>query len=92
LREFSTFVAPMFLLSRILFAGKADMRDDDPDLKRCHEEIRRLTAENQDLRRAAICFADLAERLNRQLYERDPAADRGGTSSDAPDAMPARCS
>ena len=40
---------------------------DQSELRRCHEEIRRLTTENQDLRRAAIYFGDLAERLNRQL-------------------------
>jgi hypothetical protein len=37
------------------------------ELHRCLEQIRLLTAENQDLRRASTCFADLAERLNRQL-------------------------
>src|SRR3974390_952942 len=37
------------------------------ELHRCLEQIRVLTAENQDLRRASTCFADLAERLNRQL-------------------------
>ena len=34
---------------------------------RCHEEIRRLKTENDDLRRAAESFGQLAERLNRQL-------------------------
>jgi hypothetical protein len=40
---------------------------DESDLHRCREEIRRLTAENQELRRAATCLGDLAERLNREL-------------------------
>lgn len=37
------------------------------ELHYCLEQIRLLTAENQDLRRASTCFADLAERLNQQL-------------------------
>ena len=36
-------------------------------IHRCHEEIRRLKTENDDLRRAAESFGQLAERLNRQL-------------------------
>jgi hypothetical protein len=36
-------------------------------IRRCHEEIRRLETENDDLRRAAESFGQLAERLNRQL-------------------------
>jgi predicted RNase H-like nuclease (RuvC/YqgF family) len=47
-------------------ARKADMRDDD-ELKRCHAEIQRLKAENQDLRRASESFGDLADRLNQEL-------------------------
>jgi hypothetical protein len=43
------------------------MQKDD-ELHRYRQEIRRLIAENQDLRRAATCFGDLAERLNRQLH------------------------
>lgn len=39
----------------------------DEELTRYREELRRLTAENRDLRRAAKFFGDLAERLNRQL-------------------------
>ncbi len=42
------------------------MRNED-ELTRCHEEIRRLTAENQDLRRASETFGYLAERLNQAL-------------------------
>jgi hypothetical protein len=45
------------------------MRDDD-ELKRCHAEIRRLEAENQDLRRASESFGDLADRLNQKLLLR----------------------
>jgi len=40
------------------------MRDDD-----LWEELRRLQTENEDLRRAAERFGELAERLNRQLLE-----------------------
>jgi len=40
----------------------------DDELTRYRQEIRRLLAENQELRRAASCFGDLAERLNRQLH------------------------
>jgi hypothetical protein len=47
------------------------------ELHRCLEQIRLLTDENQDLRRASTCFADLAERLNRQLCaERRMRSDR----------------
>jgi len=37
-------------------------------LQRAHDEIHRLTAENQELRRASIMFGNLAERLNEQLH------------------------
>jgi predicted RNase H-like nuclease (RuvC/YqgF family) len=40
---------------------------DRSELQRCYEQIQRLTAENQDLRRASECFGALAERLNREL-------------------------
>jgi predicted RNase H-like nuclease (RuvC/YqgF family) len=40
---------------------------EERDLHRCQEEIRRLTAENQELRRAAMSLGDLAERLNQEL-------------------------
>jgi len=43
---------------------------DESDLHRCREEIRRLTAENQELRRVATSLGDLAERLNQELKER----------------------
>jgi len=43
------------------------MATNDDELQGCHEEIQRLTLENQELRQAAECFGDLAERLNRQL-------------------------
>ena len=50
-------------------------------IRRCHEEIRRLKTENDDLRRAAESFGQLAERLNRQLRAervKRAAADRRG--------------
>jgi hypothetical protein len=45
------------------------MHDDDEELKRCQSEIRRLKAENDDLRRASESFGYLAERLNQELHE-----------------------
>ncbi len=59
----------------------------DDELRRCHEEIRRLRAENQELRRAATSFGDLAERLNRQLNteRRIRIADRRHSPRDAGD-------
>jgi hypothetical protein len=48
------------------------MPTDHKELERCYEQIKRLIVENHDLRRSSECFADLAERLNRQLLaERD---------------------
>jgi hypothetical protein len=41
---------------------------DECDPHRCRDEIQRLTAENQALRRAATFLGDLAEQLNRQLH------------------------
>ena len=37
------------------------------ELIRCYEEIRRLKAENRDLRRSSESFGHLAERLNLEL-------------------------
>ena len=40
---------------------------DEDELARCEAEIRRLRAENLDLRRASETFGHLAERLNQEL-------------------------
>jgi hypothetical protein len=59
------------------------MSTDHKELERCYEQIKRLIVENQDLRRSSECFADLAERLNRQLLaERDGMlrSKRGGSN------------
>jgi predicted RNase H-like nuclease (RuvC/YqgF family) len=48
-------------------------------IRRCNEEIRRLKTENDELRRAAESFGQLAERLNRALRAervKSAAADR----------------
>ncbi len=39
------------------------------DCSRCREELARLTEENVALRRAALAFGSLAERLNLALQE-----------------------
>lgn len=39
-------------------------------LKDCEDQVNRLEVENQDLRRSALEFGELAERLNRALRER----------------------
>jgi hypothetical protein len=39
------------------------------DCSRCREELARLTEENAALRRAALAFGGLAERLNLALQE-----------------------
>jgi hypothetical protein len=54
-------------------SGKDSLREDGQmvtdygELQCCYEQIQRLIAENQELRRASECFGALAERLNRQL-------------------------
>ncbi len=60
---------------------------EEEELKRCHAEIRRLKAENQDLRRASESFGYLAERLNTELRaeRRLNATDRRQTPRDTPD-------
>jgi hypothetical protein len=39
------------------------------ELTKCHEEVRALTEENQQLREAASAFGSLAERLNGELRQ-----------------------
>jgi hypothetical protein len=50
------------------------------DCSRCREEIARLTEENAALRRSALAFGSLAERLSIALQEERRAAERLGTS------------
>jgi len=60
----------------------------DDDLKRCQEEVRRLEAENHDLRDSSDSFGCLAERLNQELHSerrRAGIADRRQTLRDCPD-------
>jgi broad specificity phosphatase PhoE len=60
---------------------------DKDELNRCHEEIRRLKAENMDLRRASETFGYLAERLNLALRaeRRLRDTDRRQVAREAPD-------
>jgi hypothetical protein len=44
------------------------------DLDRYREDVRRLTAENEALRKAAHTFGELAERLNDELRRQRHAA------------------
>jgi hypothetical protein len=54
------------------------------DCSHCREELARLTEENAALRRAALAFGGLAERLNLALQEERRARQRAtGTSRDA---------
>lgn len=56
-------------------------------LKECEDQVNRLEVENQDLRRSALEFGELAERLNRALRQRlrsrmaDADADEGRGNS-----------
>jgi hypothetical protein len=52
--------------------------NDDP-CATCSAELRRLRAENDELRRSASAFGELAERLHRALIEVTTRASAGGT-------------
>lgn len=57
------------------------------DCSHCREKLARLTEENAALRRAALAFGSLAERLNLALQEERRARQRSaGTSFEATDA------
>jgi hypothetical protein len=53
----------------------------------CREELARLTEENVALRRAAIAFGSLAERLNVSLQEERRARQRHNTSREGGDTL-----
>ncbi len=53
----------------------------------CREELARLTEENAALRRAAITFGSLAERLNVSLQEERRARQRHSASREGAEAL-----
>jgi hypothetical protein len=59
----------------------------DEECSHCRAELARLTEENAALRRAAITFGTLAERLNASLQEARQARQRQSTSRDAGEAQ-----
>jgi len=66
------------------------------DCSRCREELTRLTEENAALRRAALAFGSLAERLNlalqeeRRLRQRAPSARETAEAAACPTPAAAR--
>ena len=56
------------------------------DCSRCREELTRLTEENAALRRAALAFGSLAERLNLALQEERRLRQRATNARD-PEAV-----
>jgi len=59
----------------------------DDELKHCLEENRHLKAENDRLRRSAVTFGELAERLNGELIaeRRQRTTDRRQAPRSSPD-------
>ena len=57
------------------------------DCSRCREELARLTEENAALRRAALAFGSLAERLNLALQEERRLRQRAAGSRETADAV-----
>jgi hypothetical protein len=57
------------------------------DCSRCREELDRLTEENAALRRAALAFGSLAERLNLALQEERKLRQRANNTRDGSDAV-----
>jgi hypothetical protein len=57
------------------------------ECSRCREELARLTEENVALRRAAMAFGSLAERLNVSLQEERRGKGRHTTSHEGPEAL-----
>jgi hypothetical protein len=57
------------------------------DCSRCREELERLTEENTALRRAALAFGSLAERLNLALQEERRLRQRANTAREGSDAV-----
>src|SRR3954469_31973 len=60
------------------------------DCSRCREELDRLTEENAALRRAALAFGSLAERLNLALQEERKLRQRANNGRETPEG--ANCS
>lgn len=57
------------------------------ECSRCREELARLTEENLALRRAAMTFGSLAERLNVSLQEERRTRQRLSTSREGAEAL-----
>jgi hypothetical protein len=57
------------------------------DCSRCREELARLTEENAALRRAALAFGSLAERLNLALQEERKLRQRATPARETTDAV-----
>jgi hypothetical protein len=57
------------------------------ECSRCREELARLTEENMALRRAAIAFGSLAERLNVSLQEERRARQRHSPLREGAEAL-----
>ena len=57
------------------------------DCSCCREELARLTEENAALRRAALAFGSLAERLNLALQEERNLRQRATTGRETTDAV-----
>jgi hypothetical protein len=57
------------------------------DCSRCREELARLTEENAALRRAALAFGSLAERLNVALQEERKLCQRSAGVRETADAV-----
>ncbi len=57
------------------------------DCAHCREELARLTEENAALRRAALAFGSLAERLNLALQEERRLRQRPSGARDTADAL-----
>lgn len=57
------------------------------DCSRCREELARLTEENVALRRAALAFGGLAERLNLALQEERRLRQRAANARERAEAM-----
>jgi hypothetical protein len=57
------------------------------DCSRCREELARLTEENAALRRAALAFGSLAERLNLALQEERRLRQRASGARDTAETV-----
>jgi anti-sigma factor RsiW len=57
------------------------------DCSRCREELARLTEENAALRRAALAFGSLAERLNLALQEERRRGQRPTSARETAEAI-----